>query len=215
MQFKQDAKVVTAHGEGVGQLERVVIDPRTDRVTHIVVRRGMLFTEDKVLPVHLVASADDEQVRLQESAGNLKELPDFQEQYYIPLAGETASTSYSWGYVPPFYWYPPVGGPVPGEPGYYIPPYTVETEENIPDDAIPLKEGADVIGSNGEKVGSVARVLTDPVSNRITHFVISRGWLFTEEKLVPVNWVSDVAENEVRLAVGAEVLERVPEYDDR
>lgn len=37
MEFREGTDVVTAGGEKVGEIERVVIDPRTREVTHIVV----------------------------------------------------------------------------------------------------------------------------------------------------------------------------------
>jgi sporulation protein YlmC with PRC-barrel domain len=34
MQFKENTSVFTAHGEQVGDIDRVVLDPRTKEVTH-------------------------------------------------------------------------------------------------------------------------------------------------------------------------------------
>ncbi|HEX9616127.1 MAG TPA: PRC-barrel domain-containing protein [Anaerolineales bacterium] len=75
-----------------------------------------------------------------------------------------------------------------------------------------MKEGADVVSADGEKVGDVSRVIVDPDTDRITHFLISEGLFFKEKKLIPVHWVSEVVENEVRLSVDAALLERVPEF---
>lgn len=47
MQFKDGANVYTADGHTVGSIDRVVIDPRTNEVTHVVVRRRLFFTEDQ------------------------------------------------------------------------------------------------------------------------------------------------------------------------
>lgn len=55
MQFKQGTHVYTIDGKDVGAIDRVVLDPKTDEVTHVVVRRGWLFSEDKVVPI---SSAD-------------------------------------------------------------------------------------------------------------------------------------------------------------
>jgi uncharacterized protein YrrD len=51
MQFTQNANVFTAQGQQVGSLKRVVLDPQTKEVTHIVVEKG----------AHVI-SADDEHV---------------------------------------------------------------------------------------------------------------------------------------------------------
>jgi uncharacterized protein YrrD len=87
-----------------------------------------------------------------------------------------------------------------------------ETDQNIPDDTVALKEGARVISDDDETVGSVERLLTDPRSNRVTHFVISQGLLMKERKMVPVDWVRLMEEDKVHLAVGKGVVDRLPEY---
>jgi sporulation protein YlmC with PRC-barrel domain len=58
MQLKQESSVVTANGDEVGRVDRVVIDPQsqrvthivdpdTDRVTHFVNSEGLIFKEKK------------------------------------------------------------------------------------------------------------------------------------------------------------------------
>jgi uncharacterized protein YrrD len=215
MQLKQNSSVLTAGGDEVGRVDRVVIDPQSQRVTHVVVRKGTLFTEDKVVPMEMIETADEEQVRLREDAGDLESLPDFIVEEFIPIEGEWGSSTDAWGYVPPFFWYPPLGQAHPlGYPGYPVPPYKVETERNVPDYTVSLKEGADVLSADGDKVGEVSRVILDPDTDRVTHFLISEGLLFKERKLIPLHWVGEVVENEVRLAVDSALLERVPDYQE-
>lgn len=85
MEFKQGATVEMPTGDNVGHIARVVLDPRTKEVTHVVVRKGFLFTEDKVVPTSLIASATEDRVRLREYAGDLRQLPVFEETHYHPV----------------------------------------------------------------------------------------------------------------------------------
>jgi len=64
MQIQANALVVSADGKDLGHVRRVVIDPRNDQIKDIVVRKGKLFTEDRVVPMELVAETVSEQVRL-------------------------------------------------------------------------------------------------------------------------------------------------------
>ena len=111
MQFKEGAQVFTSDGEEAGKVDRVVLDPITNEITHLVVRKGFLFTEDKVVPIDLVQSATEERVELK-GVEDLDALPQFEETYYV-RAEETepgrarAPGAYSPGYVRPYYWYPP------------------------------------------------------------------------------------------------------------
>src|SRR6266545_4349468 len=108
MQFKQGTGVYTSDGRDVGRIDRVVLDPKTKEVTHIVVRKGFLFTEDKIVPLSLIASALEDQVRLRPDAGDLGALPPFEETHYIPVdEAEARGANYPVGLASPLYWYPP------------------------------------------------------------------------------------------------------------
>lgn len=219
MEFREDATVVTAQGDEVGRLERVVLDPYSKEITHLVVRRGALFTEDRVVPMDLVASAAEDRITLKEDAGDLagtlRELPYFEVEKYVNLGpGEIERAAYPSDFVPPVYWYPAAGVPPVGYPGYPGPPYVVQTERNIPDYTVALKEDARVISADGEHVGNVERVITSAAENIATHFLISKGVLFKVHKLVPVSWVERVEEDEIHLAVGSGLLQELPEYEE-
>jgi uncharacterized protein YrrD len=82
MEFIKNAPVFTAKNERVGHVDRVVIDPQTKEVTHIVIRKGFIFAESKVLPISLVASGG-EQIMLRENAGDLHAFPRFEERNFV------------------------------------------------------------------------------------------------------------------------------------
>lgn len=222
MQFKAGTAVYSADGEDVGRIERAVINPHTREVTHLVVRQGFLFTEDKVIPIELVDSASEDRVTLMRTEGRLEDLPPFEETYYVGLDEEEINREPAYpltGYAAPLYGYPPVGTGWWGYGGYlgyraYPETNTVATtERNIPDDTVPLKEGARVVSAGGDHVGNVEQVIADSNSGRATHIVIAQGLLFKARKLVPTNWVRSIDEDEVRLSVGSRQLERLPDYE--
>ena len=53
MEFKEGASVVTTDEKVAGHLNRVVIDPETNQVTHIVIQRGLLDKVDLVVEVQI------------------------------------------------------------------------------------------------------------------------------------------------------------------
>jgi uncharacterized protein YrrD len=215
MKIEQNARVVTAEGKAVGHVDRFVMNPRTREVTHLVVRQGLLFTEDHVLPIDLVARTTDDEVVLREDAGALEQLPLYEETYYVPLNESERSRLPSPSYIPPYYWYPPFPAAGLGlyDPGYTMPQYIEHTKTNIPEGAVPLAEGARVISADGEHVGNVEQVLTDPQADRATHFLISAGLLFKTRKLVPTEWIASLGADEVHLAVGSDFLDQLREYE--
>jgi uncharacterized protein YrrD len=222
MQFKEGTYVVTADGKEVGNVDRVVIDPGTKQVTHLVIRQGLLITQDKVLPIDLIDTATREQVTLKPRADNLPELPDFEETHYVTIDEDEARAGSppAVDYASPLYWYPPLGAtrwgyPAPGypaQPSYAEPVVETETELNIPEGTVALKEGAKVYSADGEQVGNIERIFTSPNTNQATHLLISQGLILKNKKLVPMSWASTVGEDEVYLMVSSRVLDKLQEY---
>ena len=81
MEFKQNVPVFAANGAAVGHLDRVVVDSETKVITHIVVHKGNLNKEDKVVPISLIAEANDDRIDLREGAGDLHGLQQFEEKH--------------------------------------------------------------------------------------------------------------------------------------
>jgi uncharacterized protein YrrD len=206
--FQPGEDVITAAGDKVGILDRVVIDPRTGRITDIVVRRGFLLVTDKVVPVGLVQSATRDRIILLPIA-NFDTLPDFETSNYVTADQWNVTTSE----VIPIYWNPPIGTTA-GYP-FFIEPYDrVEVEKNIPQGTIALKEGAKVYNADGQHVGDVVRVFYDPETNQMTHILMQHGLLTKEKKLIPANWIMKIFPERVDLAVGSQVIDQVKAYQE-
>lgn len=220
MQFKEGMDVVNRAGEKMGSIDRIVIEPGSGEVTHVVVRKGFLLPEDKVVPVEMLVSASEDEVQLRSDVEDLDGLPPFEERHYIPWQDEVAGEPYPPGGARPYAWYPPAGTAWWGYPGYagyagyapYVTPSYVE--QNIPEGTVALKDGARVISADGEHVGDIERTFVDSGSNRMTHFVISEGLIFKTKKLVPTAWVRDVSEDEVHLSVHSRTLDRLEEFKE-
>ncbi len=215
IEIKEGTSVFTSDGKEVGKINRFVLDPGTNEVTHVVVQKGWLLPEDKVVPTAMISTATDERVVLNQKVTDLDQLPPFEETHYLELTdadlNPTGPSRYR--YAPAFYWYPPSG--FIGYPGFGTAYYgwpAVETTRNIPADTVPLKEGSAVVSSDDKQVGDVERLFVDAETNQATHFLISKGLLFKERKLIPAHWIKSVEEDKVRLTVPAGLLERLPSY---
>lgn len=222
--FEEGATVYDVEGEKVGTMDRVVIDPRSQDVSHILVEKGFLFTTDKVVPISFVAETKEGEVHLSESADELADVPDFQERHFIEVSEQEADPELdqaTQGAVSVSYWYPPIkfnwwGAPNPlgYEPnyGFVPPPYVIETDPNIPDGMVALEEGAKVLSKNGEHVGDIEEVYVDPDQERATHLLLSEGLFFPDKKLIPTLWISYVKAGEIHLSVSEQMLETLPVY---
>jgi len=216
MRFIKGADVFTATGEKIGTLNRVVIDVKTRDVTDLVVDRGLLETE-KVIPIGLVdpVGLDDpekeDRIMLREINQSVDDFLDYETTHYVPI-DQVADPSRN---VETYYWYPPVnfqmptiGGMLPG----VVPDHVFRTESNIPEGRVAIAEGARVISADDKHIGNVEQVIADSESNNITHFVVGKGFLLKEHKLVPAFWVAKVDEEKIYLSVEARLFERLPDY---
>jgi uncharacterized protein YrrD len=222
MEFREGMSVVSSDGKTAGKLNRVVIDPGTKEVSHIVVQKGRLLPADKVVPIALIEKATENAIMLKPEAGNLREMPSFERTLFVGLDdSELGRTGYPAAYVPGFYWYPPYGMPGYSLRPYYEIPFGLTIiaarggaqgdERSIPENAVALREGAAVFGSDGKRAGDVDEVLTG-AGDHVTHLVLARGVLKHSRKLVPIHWVGRIEDDDVHLKVGSEFVKGLPDY---
>jgi uncharacterized protein YrrD len=216
MELKEGTSVYTRDGQEVGKISRFVLDPGTNHMTHVVVQKGWLLREDKVVPIEMIDTANEERVELNEQVKNYEDLPPFEETHYVNATDEEGYRQRAPGaFVPASYWYPPMGYVADRTYGpnvYTWPP--IEVKQNIPAYTVPLKEGANIISVDGKHVGDLERLFVASDTNNVTHFVISQGLLLKERKLVSAGWVKSVDEDEVHLSVSADFLDRLPAYHE-
>lgn len=213
MEFRNGTSVYNANGDQVGSVDRVVIDPRTKEISHIVVRKGFLFTEDKVIPMSWIGSAEEDRVTLRADAGDFASLPPFEEAQYFPLQQGDSPDLQVDGALP-LYWYPTYGGWYPGAdvPAYPVNTHPAHMEQNIPDGTVGLKEGAAVISMDGDHVGNIERIIVQ--DDHATHMIVSQGVIFRDKKLIPIGWVTEIDSEEIHIGVHTPVLKRLPSYEE-
>ena len=216
MRLTKGADIHSPQGEKLGTLERVILDPDTKEVTHLVIAKGLLFKTSKVVSMDMVDHADHEHVTLLAPKDKLDELEDFEETHYVSLEQTEDPTSDE---LPKSYWYPPLNlawwraGGVDVPVTYPAAPvYVARTEQNIPEGSVALEEGSKVLSRDDKHVGNIEQVVVDSQDHRVTHFVVGEGFLFKEHKLIPSVWISRIDEHEVYLSVPSSVLERLPDY---
>ena len=209
MEFRKGVEVLSSENKKLGTLLGVVMDPKTTEASHLVVHKGFLFTEDKVVPMHLVGTVLEDRIVLKDVRENLDELPQYEETHYIPIqeAGEDIELMY-WNPPTEMYW-----NRVNNLPVFPESPFVRKLDKNIPEDTVGLMEGAKVVALDGEIVGEIESMFADPLNNRITHIVVSSGsLLWKESRVIPVHWLKNVAETEVQLSVDSRLVRRLREY---
>ena len=211
MNFVKGAEVFTAAGESIGTISRIVIDAKTRDVTDLVVERGGLLKQERVVPVGLVDQEREDRITLRETNQGVEDFPLYEVTHYVDANLGTGP----YENVETAYWYPPVGFqvqlPHAGVHPAFIPEEVAVTETSIPEGRLVISKGAQVVSADDEHIGNVEQVIVDS-DNTVSHFVISKGFLLKEHKAVPAFWVSSVDDNKIRLSVEARLFDRLPDY---
>lgn len=214
-QIALGATVTTADGKELGTIDKLILDPDTGTVRSIVVRKGFLFTRDLELDLDSIAGQEGGTVRLRHTSAEVDALPEFLEGSYTTLPPDRAAMyETSAGYPASSLLFPSRwSGPVYGEP------YGHEATGAVGEEVAALHqqqdlanavidEGSEVRSRDGEKVGSVHRIVFDPANGRPSAIVVRKGFLFTEDVELPASLISSAGDGVVYLDATHDELER-------
>ena len=189
-----ETEVITKDGHRVGKVDRVVMDPRTLTVTHIVIHKGLFLTRDILVPVGDIDQASRRAVYLKVTAAELEKMPDFIEKEFVspPQAAPIGP------YVPAGVLWPT---------GYSYAPAIIREERHVPEQEVDITEGTDVLCADG-KIGIVDEVMFDVKTGRVTSFIVRQGTFLTHDVAIPDSWVKHADGNAVELGCTKEEVER-------
>jgi uncharacterized protein YrrD len=186
-----------------GHLAKVALAPETWHVTHLIVQTGLLLKEAHVVPVEAVTSATDEAIYLSLTTGELQQYVPYREKHYeVPIENGQYG-SYGRGDV------------VLNSQGSVVTPHVpmqkVTIHEGIDQTLELLKKGTPVRNTNGE-VGKLDHVITDSVSNEVTHVVMRLGLLFPDHLVIPVSIITEIGEEGIFIEATNEELKTLNTY---
>ena len=223
MRLDLDATVRSADGEDVGNIDRAVVDPHTQEVTHVVVRTGALFGRDIMVPRETIdqAAEDGDAIRLRVSKDDLELFPEFVlEEYVPPPPTWVAPAGYGFpasGYVWPVAFDPtmgPMAMPVPAEDE------AVDGDDVEEPELVTLTKGSLVLDRDGDDVGVVDDVRFDADSGALQGFVLRVGGALRtlfgggDTIEIPRRQIQSVAESVVQLRLATEEIEAAADAAD-
>jgi sporulation protein YlmC with PRC-barrel domain len=191
-EFAMGAEASCADGPA-GKVTRVIIDPATETVTHLVIEpKNWLGAAGRIVPLDLVEATTADGIRLRCTVEEFGRLEAAEETEVLDgVAGGLGLGGL----------YSPMGLPSP--------------VQAIVEDVVPLGE-ADI--SRGEPVhavdgpiGRVEGVRVDPGDHRVTHVLLQEGHLWgRREVVIPASAVTKV-ENGIWLSLTKEQVENLPQ----
>lgn len=235
MRVQLGAAVVCSDGQQVGTVDRLVIDPVTQKLLQLIVRQGRWTTQDRLIDRHFIDGVGvNGVVRLTIPTDNVNDLPQFYEAQFVTpraswntilypkagganhaglgIAGSFAATA------PLVKASGPGGGYSGGLPGDIIGAggygdLNFEVRSNLPSGALLIDRGTNVVDSSEQKLGEVDDFVYDEAGT-ITGFRV-RGGLFGRRRAsVPVSAVATATPDRVRLSIPAAEVDRVAQPEE-
>ncbi len=203
-----NATALARDGERVGTIKEIVLEPQTHDILSLVVKQGLLFEEDQLIPFELVDKADDEYIYLNASSDELWERSQvYNHQQYASLGARAKHENLS-GKL----WVRPMDSQIsiipPG-----IGPISPPADVPIPAEDIGLLHGSQVYDLNEKNVGSVKGLIATSLGTT-THLLLSEGVVFSMPKVVPLDWVTQLTDTQVVLSGDVAALEQLPDYEE-
>jgi hypothetical protein len=198
-EFRIGARASCSDGS-CGEVRRLIIDPATDTVTHLVIQRGHRQEAGRLVPVQLVDTSAGE-LRLRCTLAQFDQLDHAEEEELIegsmPDSSDFVGDSLQYGTSDTAY--ATVGGaaqligvgPMPKHPRTII-------EDVVPVGETQVGPGERVHAVDGE-IGRVQGFIVNPGDDRVTHVLLQEGHLWgRKEVAIPISAVTEV-EPEIRL----------------
>lgn len=218
-----------------GELVRVVVDPIKRAITHLVVEERHGQQVGRLVPIDLVESATEQELRLHCTFDQFASLEAAEETKFVQAPGG------QWGYgqgqmlMLPFFGLGGMGmlgglgmgglgmgmgGLGMGRMGMGMggmgtgPSQQAVTYDKVPPGEVEVRRGQRVHASDGP-IGHVRGLVIDPSDHQVTHVLLDEGHLWGKKEVsIPISAVTGVDDDGVRLSLTrAEIADLPPVVD--
>jgi sporulation protein YlmC with PRC-barrel domain len=210
------AHVESKDGKDLGRLHSVVVDPRDNEVTHIVVNAGPHFPEPGFgapelinVPIDQMDDAGEHKVVLRVTREDFRKMPQYVERDFTPARAlpreeHTDPAHFLWN----------TGVALAASlsrilTGIALPAETVRKasfEREILNDAPVWRLQPHT------HIGDVERVLVDEDTDEIKELVIRRGAVFHEDVVLPIGYVTEILDGVVHVQLTDSELRGLQAY---
>ena len=189
------AKVECADGLG-GRSTCVIIDPASQKATHLVVKEKRSPYVEHLVSIDQIAETTSGLIRLHCTMDRLAMLEPFVETRTIRAERLCYEDGADVSFVLPYIALPKKVT------------FTPVKHERIPSGELAVRRGAWVKATDGH-VGRAHEFLLDPTSERITHLVLREGRLWGQRELaIPISGVDRLQEETIDLKLRKRALHR-------
>ena len=187
----------TGKANEIGQVTRVIVNPITQEMTHLVVKAKGSFEVEYLVPVNEISDSTPKDVSLAITLNDLRLMDTFETIHYLSKSGPPEDTSdpatIFWPFLPP------------GDEG---PMYEMQIQ--VPPEDLVVQRGAQVEATDG-KIGKVDGFMVNPENSHITHLVLEKGHLWGQHDIaIPIDSVDDYDGQVVTLKLDKSAVNALP-----
>jgi sporulation protein YlmC with PRC-barrel domain len=192
MDIPVNAEVTCTDGLG-GESAYIVLKPKTEEVTHLVVREKSFPHMERLVPVSMVTESSAHLIRLGCTRAELTKQPPFLETEFV----EVEIPRYTGGLF-----LVPIGEREPEQ----IP----VQHEAVPWGEVAVRRGAHVEATDG-RVGQLDEFVVDPANEHITYLVLREGHLWGQKDVtIPASAIDRIEQDTIHLKLDKRSIGALP-----
>ena len=186
----------------IGHSTRIIINPISQAVTHLVVRDDTMLHTEYMVAVKHIEDSDSDMIRLDCTSQQLAKMETFQEVEFVPtevphyeMLASPGST-YAWPYV------------TAQQELHFV----EVVHRHVPPYERDIRRGAHVHAKNG-RVGQVDELVVDKSTYHLTHLVLREGHLWGhKDVMIPVEAIGEISENDIHLKLDKKEIAALPTF---
>jgi sporulation protein YlmC with PRC-barrel domain len=192
MKIPLHAKVQCTDGPD-GRAVRVIVNPITKKVTHVVVEERKLPHIERLVPFGAIVNTNDDLIYLDRTRKELSQMKPLIEAEFVWAEFPEYDESYAYLLHP-----------------YVIPVRLSANQKSLPPGDLCVRRGARVQATDG-KVGWVDEFVVIPTNGEITHLLLREGHLWgCKEVTIPVSAIERIEERTVHLKLDKRGVQALP-----
>jgi sporulation protein YlmC with PRC-barrel domain len=222
--LSDDAKVISSDGKEVGKLHAVVVDPRDDEVTHVVVNAGPHFPSPGFgapklvsVPMDQMEGAEEGKVFLSCSEQDFNAIGPYVERDFVPHPQPDGEEEVE----------EPDGRPRPVRALWNAAAALAASFANqlvgipVPRETFKVAQFERQIVYDSpiwriephEQLGEVERILVGHESDEIEALVVRSGHAFNEDTVLPVDYIEEILDGVVRVQISDDQMQSLQRFE--
>lgn len=192
-----------------GHLAKIVVDPHTKNITHIIVEKGHLQKKDRVLPLETIDLATANDIYLKIDCADLMNYPVYREVEFKTPAPDEAFNPYHSDEV--MHWVSAYGPIIIDD--YHVPQIRHVIHKGIDAEEKVIKQGMPIYSLDG-MVAKLDHMLVNSETGDILYLIARKG-VFPYQIIIPATAVDEFGEKGIYLHKTNEEIKQFARYTPR